>query len=257
MIDKARLLASLPEGLRDPLIASYREIAANYVERRWEPAELNGGKLCEVVYSVIDGAISGSFPTAPTKPAQFANACRGLEQKPADPSRVGDRSLRVLIPRVLIPLYEIRSNRGVGHVGGDVDPNLMDATAVLGMASWVLAELVRVFHGVSTEEAQVSVNAIIERKHPLIWEVGDVKRVLDPSMKAQPQVLVLLCQHPGWVKDTDLFRWTEYSNLSVFRGNVLGKLHEKRLIEFDVQGGQAQISPLGIDEVETRLLKTR
>lgn len=257
MIDPLYLLAGLPQGLRDPMIASYREITANYIERRWEPSELNGGKFCEVVYCVISGALAQNFAAAPTKPPQMANACRALEQTPADPARVGDRSLRVLIPRVLVPLYDIRNNRGVGHIGGDVDPNLMDAIAVLGMASWILAELVRVFHGVSTEVAQASVNALVERKHPLIWEVGDVKRVLDPSMRAKPQVLLLLYRQPGWVSEADLFRWTEYSNSSVFRKNVLGNLHKGRLIEFNSQEGRAQISPLGIDEVEKHLQKFR
>src|SRR5688572_23856301 len=99
MIDGSQLLAGLPQGLREPLIASYREIAANYIERRWEPSELNGGKFCEIVYSVIDGAITGNFPAAATKPARMADSCKALEQRPANPARVGDRSLRVLIPR--------------------------------------------------------------------------------------------------------------------------------------------------------------
>ena len=67
--------------------------------------------------------------------------------------------------------YEIRNNRGVGHVGGDVDPNHMDAEAVQTMAGWAMAELVRIFHGVKTEEAQETVDALVERKSPIIWEV--------------------------------------------------------------------------------------
>lgn len=257
MIEPSRLLAGLPQGLREPLIASYREITANYIERRWEPSELNGGKFCEVVYCIVSGAIAQNFPAAPTKPLRMADACKALEQTPADPARVGDRSLRILIPRILVPLYEIRNNRGVGHVGGDVDPNLMDATAVLAMASWVLAELVRVFHGVSTAEAQASANALVERKHPLIWEVGDVKRVLAPSMKTKPQVLLLLYQHTDWVREQDLFAWTEYSNTTDFKRKILKNLHDERLIEYDSGGARAHISPLGIEEVETRLLKSR
>ena len=62
MIDAARLLAGLPQGLRDELLASYREIVSNYLERRWEPAELNGGKFCEVVYSILHGLLNGSMP---------------------------------------------------------------------------------------------------------------------------------------------------------------------------------------------------
>src|SRR5687768_3642582 len=144
MIDSATLLAGIPAGLRNPLISSYQEIVSNYSEHRWEPAELNGGKLCEVVYTIVEGAIIGVFAAKPSKPPNMIEACRGLEKKPAVPNRPGDRSLRVLIPRMLTALYEIRNNRNVGHVGGEVDPSHLDATAVLSMSSWVVAELVRV-----------------------------------------------------------------------------------------------------------------
>ena len=72
------------------------------------------------------------------------------------------RSVRIQIPRSLIALYEVRNNRGVGHVGGDVDPNPMDARIVLKMARWVVAELVRVSHGLDTAEAKGVVEHLIE-----------------------------------------------------------------------------------------------
>jgi hypothetical protein len=255
MIDPSRVLAGLPKPLRDALLKSYKEIVSNYLERRWEPAELNGGKFCEVVYSIIDGAVRGSFPANASKPNNMLTACQALEKTPADSNRVGDRSLRVLIPRMLPVLYEIRNNRGVGHVGGDVDPNRMDAEAVHGMASWVMAELVRIFHNVTTEEAQETVEALVERVTPLIWEVGTVKRVLVAGMNAKNQVLIFLHHSTGWVSVMDLFNWVEYSNASVFRSSVLKPLHKARLIEFDAEGGRARISPLGTKLVEEELLK--
>jgi hypothetical protein len=257
MIDSSKLLAGLPAGLRGPLIASFQEIAANYAEHRWEPAELNGGKLCEVVFTIINGALSGVFPTKPSKPSNMVDSCRALEKKPATTSLVGDRSLRILIPRILTSLYEIRNNRNVGHVGGDVDPNYLDATAVFGMSSWVVAELVRVFHSVSTKEAQESVDALIERKIPLIWEVGTVRRVLDSTISARDQSLLLLHQRPGWVNEKDLSSWVEYSSVAMFRSRVLDLLHGERLIEYDKKSGQAKISPKGTKDVEERILKSR
>jgi hypothetical protein len=189
----------------------------------------------------------------------MADACRALEGKPASPQRVGDRSLRILIPRVLPVLYEIRNNRGVGHLGGDVDPNFLDATAVLSMASWVLAELVRVYHNVSVNEAQQIVDALIERKHPIIWELEDenIRRVLAPEMSKRDQTLVLLHQRPAWVSENDLASWVEYSSVAMFRKRILKPLHDKRLIEHDLKKGLARISPLGVKEVETQILKTR
>ena len=255
MIDPTKLLTSLPQGLRDALIASYREITRNYTERRWEPAELNGGKFCEVVYTILVGYIDGSFSSKPSKPRDMVAACRALEGKPPSSSRVGDRSVRILIPRVLLPLYEIRNNRGVGHVGGDVDPNMLDATSVLNIASWVLAELIRIFHGVSTLDAQRTVDALVERKHPLIWQIEGVKRVLDPNMKKEDQTLVLLYSEVGWVEEAALMSWVEYSSLTMFRRRILEPLHEAKLIEYDAKLRRACINPRGAKSVEDRLLK--
>jgi hypothetical protein len=257
MIDPSKFLSGIPQALREPLLKSYEEITTNYAEHRWEPAELNGGKFSEVIYSIVLGSLSGSFPAKPSKPPDMVAACRSLEQIPPNPSRIGDRSLRILIPRTLQFLYEIRNNRGVGHIGGDVDPNYLDATAVYSMSSWVLAEIVRIFHAIPTKEAQETVDAIIERKLPLIWEFDGNRRVLDPSMEKSNQALLLLHSKPGWVSEKDLFAWVDYSNTTVFQKTILKPFHKARLIEYDRAGRRVRISPLGVDTVERQILKTR
>src|SRR6476469_8660703 len=117
MNDPSKILSGIPVSLRDPLIKSFQEIAVNYAEHRWEPTELNGGKFCEAAYWVLHGSITGTFVPKPSKPSNMVDACRALEKMSSDPNRVGDHSLRILIPRMLPPLYDIRNNRGVGHVG--------------------------------------------------------------------------------------------------------------------------------------------
>ena len=252
-----QILSGIPAGLRDPLLKAYEEISVNYAEHRWEPAELNGGKFCEVVYSVIHGVLAGTFPSGPSKPKDMVAACRALEITPSDPNRAGDRSLRILIPRVLQALYEIRNNRGVGHVGGDVNPNFLDATAVYSMSSWILAELVRVFHSVSVKEAQEIVDVLVERKNPLIWEFENTRRVLDPAMTKGDQALLLLHSKPSWVSEKELVAWVDHSNSRVFRAAILKRFHKSRLVEYDELQQRVRISPLGIKEVEQRILKTR
>jgi hypothetical protein len=123
-------LATIPVGLRDPLVEEYNKLAKNFRENRWEPAELSGGKLCEIVYSILNGYITGTFPTTPSKPSNMVDACKKLETAP----NTFPRSVRIQIPRMLTALYEIRNNRNVGHVGGDVDPNHMDAGVEIGRA---------------------------------------------------------------------------------------------------------------------------
>ncbi|MCJ2051335.1 hypothetical protein [Methylobacterium sp. J-070] len=256
-LDTDKILKSIPDGLRVPLFDTYREIASNYAEHRWEPSELNGGKFCEVVYTILDGAISGTFATEPSKPPNMKASCLSLEARPAT-GRPGDRSLRILLPRSILPLYEIRNNRGVGHVGGDVDPNFMDATAVYATASWIISELIRVFHEVSTSEAQEAVDALSERKLPLIWSPGSgLRRVLDTDLSISDQALILLHQSVAWVSDDELCSSVEYSNPSAFRNKILGKLHVDRMIEYDKPHRRARISPRGSRHVEQVIIAPR
>ncbi len=256
MIEASLLLATVPTSLRDPLFDHYREIASSYLERRWEPAELNGGKFCEVVYSIIEGYLNGKYPPTPYKPNQFADSCKKLEGIQAVPNRVGDKSLRVLVPQILVPLYHIRNNRGVGHVSGEINPNYLDATAVYSMASWILAELVRIFHATTTEIAQESVDMLVERKLPMIWKIGNAKRVLLKDVSKADQTLMLLYSEPGWVSTKLLSEWTKYSNLSMFRSSILKKLDSELLIEFEPKADRSHISPLGSKKVELDFLRT-
>jgi hypothetical protein len=250
MINASTVLGALPPGLRDPLVAEYRGIVTAFAEGRWKLSALDAGRFCEVAFTVVDGALRGQFAATPKKPAHFPDACRALERRAPVP--LGDRSLRILIPRVLPGLYEIRNNRDVGHVGGDVVANKMDASYVRDAATWVMAELVRIFHRVSTDEAQRTVDALVERRTPLIWEHQGKKRVLDRDMPAKDKVLVLLHSSSGGENVRDLQTWTKYK--SKFQQQVLTPLADALQIELDSAASRAVITPLGVSEVEGRIL---
>ena len=66
-LTSAHVLSGLPPKLRAELLEAFNEIVRNYREGRWEPAELNGGKLSEVVYSIVRGLIDGGFPPSASK----------------------------------------------------------------------------------------------------------------------------------------------------------------------------------------------
>lgn len=249
MLKPDQALSSIPEGLRHPLIEEFSNIVNNYMERKWLPAELSGGRFCEIVYTIIDGYSSGQFQTSPTKPRNFVDACRRLENNANMP-----RSLQILIPRLLPALYEIRNNRNVGHVGGDVDPDHMDSSAVVSISSWILAELIRVFHGVTTEEAQELVDLIAERRSQIVWKSANMRRVLKPDLQLKDQILILLGSSTSRIQADDLFIWTDYHKRSYFN-RVLRKLHDKRFIEFNKTSREIELLPPGYDEVSKILNK--
>jgi hypothetical protein len=244
------VLGTIPIGLRAPLLDAFNEIIRNFRERRWEPAELNGGKLSEVVYSILRGHVDGAFPPRPSKPSNMYDACRDFEV--ADPD-VFPRSIRIQIPRVLIALYEVRNNRGVGHVGGDVNPNHMDAVFVLSSAKWILAELIRLFHNTDTATATATVDALTERDLPIVWEVGDQRRVLNPKLTLREKMLLLLYSATGATSEIDMASWLEQTSASVFRRDVIVPAHKAKLLEYDRGRGTIQLSPLGARFVEERV----
>jgi hypothetical protein len=246
VIAPSQALGVVPAALRDPLLREYESIVQNFMERRWSPAELSGGRFSEIVYTILDGHAKGTYAGAPAKPANMVDSCKRLEANANVP-----RSFQILIPRMLPVLYEVRNNRNVGHVGGDVDPNHMDALAVLSMCNWVMAELVRVFHSVSVDDAQTLVDNLVERRVPLVWQDADVKRVLDPKTRLQSQLLLLLASMPGKVPISDLMRWTDYKDAKKkYFTELLRKMHGGRLIELSADNASAQILPPGSVLVE-------
>jgi hypothetical protein len=242
-------LGMLPGSLRAELLSTLQTIVNNYREHRWEPAELNGGKLCEVVYTILRGHVDGKFPASASKPPNMFSACQALEHAQGFP-----KSVRVQLPRMLVALYDIRNNRGVGHVGGEVNPNFMDATAVLAMAKWVVAELVRIFHKLDPDQAEPIVEALTVREVPLVWEIDGRRRVLDPSLSVKARTLLLLYGSNGPVQETDLRGWVEHPHASHYRRDVLRRAHNEKLVEYAQQAGTVVLSPLGVRHVEERLL---
>jgi hypothetical protein len=247
MVTATTALSTIPPGLRDPLLNEYRSIIQNYMERKWTPSELSGGKFCEIVYTILDGYAKGAYATVPSKPSNFVNACRALESNSHVP-----RSFQILIPRMLPALYEIRNNRNVGHVGGDVDPNHMDATAVLSMCSWVMAELVRVFHSLSITEAQEVVDSLVERRIPLVWKEDDITTVLDPDLTLSDQILLLIASSSTPVNVEELLGWTEYGDRGYFSRTVR-QLHQKRFVYFSDNSKTVRLLPPGAKYVEQYL----
>lgn len=250
-MDPAKVLGHLPAGLRGELLHAFNDIVANFRNGKWEPSELDGGKLSEVVYTILKGYTDGSYPARASKPRDMVTACRQLEQAASS----FPRSVRIQIPRVLIALYEVRNNRGVGHVGGEVDPNHMDAAMVLHNARWIMAELIRVFHNVDVATATAAVETLTEREVPLMWSINGQKRILGSNFKTKEKVLLLLYSEPSAsVSEANLVAWTEHSNAAVFRRDILVKGHKARLWEYDKKAKTISLSPLGMTEVETKLL---
>jgi hypothetical protein len=252
MVAASAALSAIPPGLRDPLLAEYRTIVQNFLEQRWLPTELYGGRFSESVYTILDGQAKKSYASAPAKPGNFVNACRALETNKL--AHV-PHSFQILIPRMLPVLYDVRNNRNVGHVGGDVDSNHMDAVAVLSMANWIMGELLRVYHNLNTAQAQQLVDALVEVRLPAVWTGNDgVKRVLNTTLKLNEELLLLVAVSVPDVTALQLIEWVEYGD-DKYVMRTIRSLHTKRLVEFTENTGKVRILPPGTRVVEELVRK--
>jgi hypothetical protein len=243
MIPK-QALSAIPEGLRKPLLVEYQRIIQNYLERNWIASELSGGRFAEIVFTILDGYSKNAYASKPSKPADMVAACKNLEKNTNAP-----RSFRILIPRLLPVLYEVRNNRDVGHVGGDVNSNFMDSSAVVSMVKWVLAELIRVFHKLDISEAQSITDVLSERTLPILWKHDKVVRVLNNKLPWKDQILLIASDAKASLSFEDLMKHLDCTNKNYLR-KILKGLHDERAIEFDSVSGDAKITPKGSQYTE-------
>jgi hypothetical protein len=90
---------------------------------------------------------------------------------------------------------------------------------------------------------------------PGIWTVGGVKRVLATDLSMKEKTLLLLYGSAVPIAERDLVAWTEHTNASVYRRDLLVPAHKARLIEYDKAAGLVHLSPLGSAWVEDHLAR--
>ena len=246
-------LGTVEKSFKKRIIATFLELKernnkAQY-NREYDAAGLSAGKFCETLFRYIQHELqSGKYTLFSDK---IGNLSKELIEFEKLPKATAHESIRLTIPRAIILIYTLRNKRGIGHVGGDVDANGIDSSTIMKIADWIMAELIRVYHTLSIEEAQTLVDSLNTKSIPIVWEINNKKRVLKKGLSYKEQVLILVYSDTdNAVALEDLFEWTEYSSMSMFKTSVLIVLHKEKLIEYDQEFDFIHLSPLGIQEAE-------
>lgn len=243
------LASKYPPDVIEDLIRSYKEIRTNYCLRKYKASELEGGFFVEcvrrILYLELFNRIIPLGHPLPKFDHNEIGKYAAVQGK--------DVAFTLLIPRVLWSIYTVRNQRGAAHVS-PVSPNKMDSAYAVAACKWVLAELVRQVSFLPPGECQAIVDELIEKDVQIVWNDGNVKRVLDTKLTSKEKVLVLLYTEDGnTLSDADLRRFIEYKNFTEFRKKVLQQLHNSRLLEY--RDGKCQLTPRGILEAEKIIAK--
>jgi hypothetical protein len=142
---RASLAARLDASVVDELLEAYQEAKRNFYQGGQRLSAVEGGRFCEASFRLLQETTTGRF----TPLGRQLNADRVTTALANLPNGAHPDSIRLHIPRALRVVYDIRNNRDTAHLGDGIDPNLQDATLVVGTLDWVLAEFVRLFHNVT------------------------------------------------------------------------------------------------------------
>ncbi|EAC6873271.1 hypothetical protein BSX36_10475 [Listeria monocytogenes] len=239
------LSQSIPNELVSSLINSYTLSLKEYKKESWQYYGNQVGQFIECARRCIEHLVLGTHTPFNSKLSifnektllTFENASSSIPEE-----------YRIIIPRILYSMYCIRNKRGMIHKN-HIDPNKMDSSILLSSEKWVLAEFVRQNSQLGFDKTFELIESIIVKENLIIWDSGELLRILDTKMKSENKIVCLLYFKDKQHED-ELIQSIEYSNPSSFR-NILSKLHKERLIEYAKP--ICSLSPKGVQHAENIL----
>jgi hypothetical protein len=240
--------AGVPQQLVDELLEAYVEAKRRFHLGDLRPQEVEGGRFSEAVFRILQNEVGQPVTPLGKQLPSVDALLRTLENATTHVD-----SIRMHIPRTLRLIYDIRNKRDAAHLGDGIDPNLQDATLVIGNMDWVVAELVRLYHGVSADQAQEIIEDLVTKEVPAVQEI-EGQPVILADLKARDQSLLMLYRAGAGGASLDELA----GDLRVVRKDHLKdrlqKLDDDKLILRHPGNGRYYITDKGIREVETRKL---
>jgi hypothetical protein len=242
-------LTNLPAPIALAVEQEFRHLLDHFLKEEWDDAQVDAGKFSEAVLRALEWHITGTYTpidgkSRPERKQVNASAARATALPP---------SLRLQIPACVELISDFRNGRNAAHLGG-IEANRIDATCVVGLVTWVMAELVRLETKRSPEEVQVLIEQLSERQVPLVQHIGDRPIVLDPSMTATSKALILLYQKGRPVPSPELREWAEYHNTTRWRIEVMREMARKKYVYVDTDEVVHLLRP-GVKEAQRILVE--
>ncbi|MDE2229764.1 MAG: hypothetical protein KGL11_12090 [Alphaproteobacteria bacterium] len=244
---EAQLASKLHRNLVHELLEAHSEAKRNFYLGGLRLSAVEGGRFCEAAFRILEYEAKGGKFTPLKKP--LANTDKLiLELSNLDGSKFND-SVRLHIPRSLRLVYDIRNKRDTAHLADGIDPNLQDATLVIVVLDWVLAEFIRLYHKVPANEASRIVDGIVKRVAPVVQDFDGFLKILNPKLQVSEHCTVLLYQRGenGATYD-ELYKWVRPKMRANLKRTLDALVDKKDYVHFD--GSRYFITRLGERYVE-------
>ncbi|MFT4050267.1 MAG: hypothetical protein QM648_10615 [Solirubrobacterales bacterium] len=218
-------LSTLPADLSDALEREYSNVLEHFQLEEWDDAQVDAGRFAEAVLRYLQWKMSARYTAidGKNKPNRKSVVTRARDDTGLPPSA------RLQIPGSVELMLDFRNNRNSAHLGL-VDADRLDATCVLNLVTWSMAEIVRIETQRDAGEVQTLLDAMSARRIPIVEIVEGEPVVTDPNLATGDRALVLLYQHSGPIGIKTLREWTGYKNVSRWSTGVLSPLERAKLI---------------------------
>lgn len=180
----------------------FQAMTTEFQQSAWEESIGKGAKFIEAALKALYVHAGKTLPAA--REFKAGKVMNDLEQLS---SGSFDDSIRLTIPRACRFTYDVASNRGARHDPGEIDPNQMDARAVVAGASWIMAEMLRYAQKGTLDPAGVRelVDGLTQRQYPVIEDVdGRVYFHVRGASARDVALLSLWHKHPGRMTEDEL-----------------------------------------------------
>lgn len=199
------------DKLIDNLFFSFQKVSEEYVAQK--PIDLlqNTGLFVESALRVAEHLVLGVHTPLGNK--FDIDACiQKLEKAP------GLDGLRIHAARLSRAIYDFRSRKKGVHLKA-VDPQIIDASLIFNVSTWILIEILKE-SGMSNPET--GIRELFTKKIPLVQSVGGILRTTNPKLLGTHRILLLLYSAPDGLTEEQLFNGTKQKikNLKHLRTNL-------------------------------------
>lgn len=172
----------------EAILKHFIDSKRKYQGSDWEGSILKSGKFVEAVTKAFI-KFCGKTPPR-TRSFRAGNFLRNFEQEPV----TIDDTIRIVIPKCCLFIYEIASNRGARHDSDGIDPNEIDDSATDILNSWILGELIRFSskRNKNPEEARDLVDALTGKTYPFFEEIDDRFYINIDGLSAEKTAMLIL-----------------------------------------------------------------
>jgi hypothetical protein len=242
---QAGLEKAFDSKLVSELLAAYSEAKHNFYLGGLRLSAVEGGRFCEAAFRMLEQATTCNFT-----PLGVQIDTDGLIKALSNLPRTSTfESIRIHIPRALRVVYDIRNKRDAAHLADGIDPNVQDAIFVVSSLDWVLAEFVRMYHGVSADEAQRLIDQLVRRRAPVVQNFNGFLKVLNPELEVSDRVILLLYERGAQrASFQDLKNWVHPRMRKNLRRALDNLEHDRAWIHSE--DDMFQITHVGMQYVE-------